>query len=76
MKAHLVKIQRVATAAREYDAVTVYVGDLRLRCDAIDDRTIRLARRLAEDCGATFMYDEHNAARVRAACAIAGSRLR
>ena len=68
MKAHQVKVHRVATSAREYDAVTVVIGDLHLRCDAVDDRTIRLARRLAEDHGAAFMYDAATADRVRQAC--------
>ena len=70
MRAHQVKVQRVATAAREYDAITVVIGDLHLRCDAHDDRSIRLARRLADDHGATFMYDDATADRVRAALGI------
>lgn len=65
MRAHQVKVQRVATAAREYDAITVVIGDLHLRCDAHDDRSIRLARRLADDHGAAFMYDNATAERVR-----------
>ena len=70
MNAHKVTVQRVATSAREYDAVTVVIGDLHLRCDAVDDRTIRLARRLADEHGATFMYDEATADRVRNALGI------
>ena len=71
MKAHKVKVQRVATAAREYDAITVVIGDLHLRCDAIDARSIRLARNLADDHGATFMFDEATAPRVREALGLA-----
>ncbi len=71
MKAHQVKVQRVATTAREYDAITVVIGDLHLRCDAVDDRAIRLARNLADAHGATFMYDDATAPRVRAALGIA-----
>lgn len=65
MRAHQVKVQRVTTTAREYDAITVSIGDLHLRCDATDSRTIRLARRLADSHGATFLYDDATAARVR-----------
>lgn len=71
MKAHHVKVQRVATAAREYDAITVVIGDLHLRCDAVDARSIRLARRLADEHGATFMFDEATASRVRDALGLA-----
>ena len=67
MRAHQVRIQRRATASREYDAITVVIGDLHLRCDAVDDRSIRLARRLADAHGATFMYDDATAERVRSA---------
>ena len=67
--AHSVKVQRVATTSREYDAITVCIGDLHLRCDAIDDRSIRLAKRLADDHQAWFMVDDATADRVRAALA-------
>ncbi len=67
MKAHQVKVHRVETAVRKYDAVTVVIGDLHLRCDAVDARTIRLARRLADEHGASFMFDDATAHRVREA---------
>lgn len=70
IKAHQVKVHRVATATREYDAITVAIGDLHLRCDAVDDRTIRMARRLAEDHKAYFTHDDATAMRVRAALGI------
>ena len=65
MRAYQVKVQRVATVAREYDAITVVIGDLHLRCDAVDARTIRQAKRLADEHGAAFMYDDATADRVR-----------
>ena len=65
MRAHQVKVQRVATTAREYDAITVVIGDLHLRCDAVDARTIRLAKRLADEHGAILWYDLATADRVR-----------
>lgn len=67
MRAHKVSIQRLATTSREYDAVTVFIGDLQLRCDVVDDRTIKLAKRLADDHGAFFYYDDENAQQVRRA---------
>ena len=70
MRAVQVKIQRRATTAREYDAITVVIGDLRLSCDLTSDREIRMAKKLADDHQAAFMYDEANAGRVRAALGI------
>lgn len=74
MRAHQVKVHRVATASREYDAITVCIGDLHLRCDAVDDRSIRLARRLADAHGAYFMYDDATALRVQAALGIVSEK--
>lgn len=65
MNALQVKIHRVATSAREYDAVTVVIGDLHLRCDVTSDRVIRLAKKLADSHQAYFMYDAANAERVQ-----------
>ena len=70
MRANQVKIQRVATAAREYDAITVVIGGLHLRCDAVDGRTIRLAKKLADDHEAWFFYDDATAEKVRNALGI------
>ena len=67
MKAVQVKIHRRATTAREYDAITVVIGDLRLSCDLTSDREIRMAKKLADDHQADFIVDEANAARVRTA---------
>ena len=67
MRAVQVKVQRLQTSSREYDAVTVVICDLHLRCDAVDDRTIRQAKRLADEHQAAFMYDDACADRVRAA---------
>ena len=65
-----VTIKRVQTGDREYDAITVVMGDLHLRCDAVCDRDIKLAKRLADDHQAWFQYDEHCAPRVQAALGI------
>ena len=69
MRALFVKIGRRQTGAREYDAITVCIGDLHLRCDLVCDRDIRLARELANQHGAWFMFDDANAERVKAALA-------
>ena len=68
--AHTVKIQRVAVGNRTYDAVTVHIGGLHLRCDAVDARTIRLGKRLANDHSALFMYDDEVAPIVRDALGV------
>lgn len=65
-----VKVHSVQTGERIYDAISIVVGDLHLRCDAVDDRSIRLAKRLADDHQAWFLYDDHCAARVRNATGI------
>ncbi|MGL4575795.1 MAG: hypothetical protein ACRCV9_13510 [Burkholderiaceae bacterium] len=64
MRAIQVKIHRVSTGTREYDAITVVIGDLHLRCDANNDRAIRLARRLADAHAASFFYDDATKERV------------
>jgi hypothetical protein len=62
-----VSIKRVQRGLREFDAIQVVIGDLHLSCDVTSDRDIRLAKSLADDHQAAFMYDDHNAGRVRAA---------
>jgi len=62
--------RRISASGHEYDAIKVVIGDLHMSCDAIDDRSIRLAKRLADSHGATFFYDDATAERVRAAIGI------
>lgn len=66
-----VSIKRIPADAGKpaYDQLRVCLADLHLRCDVIDDRTIRLAKALAEDHGCSLEVDEHNAERVRRALA-------
>ena len=71
MYAAQVRVHRAATSAREYDAITVCIGDLHLSCDAVNDRAIRLAKRLADAHEAAFVYDDATAARVHAALSVA-----
>lgn len=54
MKVTSVKVRRVATTGREYDAITVVIGDLHMRCDVTCARDIRLAKRLAEEHDAPY----------------------
>ncbi len=47
-RAKIVRLHRKATTTREYDAITVCIGDLKLSCDVVDDRQIRIAALLAD----------------------------
>ena len=67
MKAVSVRVARRATTAREYDAITVVIGDLRLSCDLTSDREIRMAKKLADEHQADFIFDDANAERVKTA---------
>jgi hypothetical protein len=69
IRATFVKISRRQVGQREFDCITVNIGDLHLRCDLVCDRDIRLARELANQHGAWFMFDDYNAERVKAALA-------
>jgi hypothetical protein len=62
-----VRIHRRATSAREYDAVSVTLGDLHLYCDLVNDRQIRLAERLARSHSADFQVAPELRARVHTA---------
>lgn len=53
----LVRVHRKQTGGREYDAITVVLGDLHLSCDAVNARQIRLAKHLADSHAAAFMVD-------------------
>lgn len=60
-----VHIKRVQVGAREYDAVRLWINGMAFQCDVVSDSTIRQAKEIADSTGATFMYDEPNAARCR-----------
>lgn len=66
-----VSIKRIPADAGKpaYDQLRVVLADLHLRCDVLDDRTIRLAKRLADDHGCAFDVDEPNTDRVQRALA-------
>jgi hypothetical protein len=70
-----VRIHRAANTARTYDAITVYVADLQLSCDLVNDRQIRLARRLATSHGAALQVAPELEERVRAALAGRGEHM-
>jgi len=61
--AKLVRVHRKVTASREYDAITVCIGDLHLSCDAFD-RQIQLARLLADSHECPFQVSPELSVRV------------
>ena len=65
--AKAVSVRREQASRGFYDCIKVVIGDLHLRCDVTSDRDIRLAKRLADDHGAAFEFDDHTRERVRAA---------
>jgi len=68
--AKAVTIRREQAARGVFDCIRVSIGDLHLRCDVNCDRDIRLAKRLADDHGATFQYTPEVAPRVCGALGI------
>lgn len=68
--AKAVSIRREQSARGYYDCINVVIGDLHLRCDVNCDRDIRMAKRLADDHGATFAYAPELAQRVCAALGV------
>ena len=52
-----VKVHRRATTSREYDAITVVIGDLHLHCDVSGSRDIRMAKRIADEAGCPYSCD-------------------
>lgn len=62
-----IRIERAETATRQYDCITVVIGDLHLRCDLMDDRQIRLAQRLADSHGVALHVGPGLGGRVAAA---------
>lgn len=70
-----VRLHRKATASREYDAITVSIGDLFLSCDLVNDRQIRLAKLLAASHGADFSVCDALEERAAKACQGAGRKM-
>jgi hypothetical protein len=60
-----VRIQRVSTAAREYDAIRIWIDGKPFSRDLVCDSDITSAKHIADTSGVSFMYDEANAGRVR-----------
>ena len=65
MKATGVRIKRRQVGRREFDSIQVTICDLHLSADLVDDSQIKAAKHLADEHQCWFMYDEHNAKRVR-----------
>lgn len=63
----MVRIGRCGTSGGDYDCIEVTLADLHLRCDLVNDRQIRLAKRLALDHGAAFVVAPDFRERVEAA---------
>lgn len=59
-----VNIRRISNAARSYDTIRVWIDGKPFSRDLVDDSDIVCAKRIADECGASFMYDEANADRV------------
>lgn len=70
--AKAVKVGRVAVGQREFDAIVVQISDLRLSCDLVNDRQLRLAAQLARSHGVELDVSVDLKARV--AHALAGKR--
>lgn len=70
MRVTNVRIRRRQVGNREFDSITISLCDLHLSCDLMDDRQIKNARKLADEHGAWFEYDEANAERVRSVLGI------
>lgn len=70
MRVTSVRIRRRQVGDREFDSITVAICDLHLSADLMDNRQIKQARKLADEHGAWFEYDEANAERVRAVLGI------
>lgn len=62
-----VRVHRMATTTREYDAITVCIAGMRLSCDVVSNRDIRLAHRLARSHGAHWMVAPELDERVQSA---------
>lgn len=57
MQVTSVRVHRAHTTSRSYDAITVVIGDLHLRCDVTCARDIRMAKRLAEENGVSYFCE-------------------
>lgn len=65
--AKAISVRREQSARGHFDCIKVVIGDLHLRCDVTCARDIRMAKRLADDHGCAFSYDEATGERVRSA---------
>lgn len=74
MRVTSVRIRRRQVGNREFDSITISLCDLHLSCDLMDDRQIKNARKLADEHGAWFEYDEANAERVRSVLGISATK--
>lgn len=70
MRAQGIRITRRQVGERTFDSIRIVINDIHLSCDLVDDRQIRSARKIADEDGCWFEYDEHNAERVRNALGI------
>lgn len=61
--------QSTNKAGVKYDEITVVIADLHLHCDAVNDRQIRLAKKLADTHGCMFYVATEVADRVDRALA-------
>ena len=59
-----IRIERAETSGRQYDRITVVIGDLHLHADLTDNRQIRLAQRLADSHGVALQVGPGLGARV------------
>lgn len=76
IQAQKVSVKNVQVGDRIFDQIRVSIADMLLTCDLTDDRQIRLAYTLAQDHGATFIWDDHNDERVSAALYAGATKLR
>ena len=70
MKCQSIRITRRQVGDREFDSIRIVINDLHLSADLVDDRQIRSAKKLSDEHQCWFMYDDHNAERVRNALGI------
>lgn len=60
-----VEVRRMQTATKTWDCIRIFVADCWYYADLVCDRDIRTARRLADNHGAYFGWDDANADRVK-----------
>ncbi|WP_440984942.1 hypothetical protein ACQHIH_16150 [Xanthomonas sontii] len=60
-----VQVRRMQTTTKTWDCIRIFVADCWYSADLVCDRDIRTARRLADNHGAYFGWDDANADRVK-----------